>query len=158
MNCDFSSINNIWARFYFLCFCGLHFEFVWVIFFMTDWLEFRLWVFWQPFWTGILYFGFRLQISEVPDWAFALLNSLDINLLVKWNRIQSAQYTYWLVSLLTQCCITIRDDSPTFNQHWFNVLCLNRIATVILIVAFKRFQLSIPITHSSGLPQEHKNV
>ena len=53
--CDFSSNNNI---------CGSHFKFCWEIFIMTDWLEFRTWVFWQPFWTEIL--DFRLQISEVP--------------------------------------------------------------------------------------------
>ena len=64
----------------------------------------------------------------------------------KWNRTQGAQYPHWLVSLLTWCCITIRDASPTLKQHWFNVLCLNRIATVILIVSFKRFHLSIPNT------------
>ena len=47
----------------FMSFCGGHFEFGWVIFIMTDWLEFRVWVFWQPFWTVIL--DIRLQISEV---------------------------------------------------------------------------------------------
>ena len=41
-----------------MSFCGGHFEFGWVIFIMTDWLEFRVWVFWQPFWTS----DFTLQI------------------------------------------------------------------------------------------------
>ena len=47
-----------------MSFCGGHFEFGLVIFIMTDWLEFR--VFWKPFWTVILDFGFQAQISEVP--------------------------------------------------------------------------------------------
>ena len=148
MNCDFSSNNNIWARFY---------EFLW-------------WPFW--IWLGYFYYDrlidisrlsflaailncnsdFRFQISEVPteilqfsidirrgsrggrrwrrptlfcpkflkksplNWPkktwerapeatvpppFQILDlPLDIYLLVKWNSIQGAQYTHWLVSLL----------------------------------------------------------
>ena len=55
MNCGFLSNKNFWARFLWQTL-----EFCWVIFIMTDWLEFRVWVFWQPFWTRI----FRLRISD----------------------------------------------------------------------------------------------
>ena len=48
-----------------MSFRGGHFEFGRVIFIMTDWFEFRVWVFWQAFWTVILDFGFHAQISEV---------------------------------------------------------------------------------------------
>ena len=34
LNCDFSSNNNVWTKFY--EFFGGHFEFRWVIFIMTD--------------------------------------------------------------------------------------------------------------------------
>ena len=61
MNCDFSSNSNVWAEFY--DFFDDHYEFCWVIFIMTDWLEFCFWVFGQPFWIGILHF--RLQILEM---------------------------------------------------------------------------------------------
>ena len=65
-NCYFSSNTNVWTKF---CdFFGDHFKFCWVIFIMTDWLEFCLWFFWQPFWI-------RHQISNrSPHWAFVLLN------------------------------------------------------------------------------------
>ena len=123
-----------------MSFCGGHFEFCWVIFIMTYWLEFRVCVFWQPFWTGILDFGFQDFKLQKSPLSFCTFKYIYIYLFVKWNRIQSAQYTHLLVSLLTLCCITIRDASPTSKQRWFNVLCVTRVATVILIVTFKRFK------------------
>ena len=113
----------------FMSFCGCHFEFGWVIFIMTDCLEFRVWVFWQPFWTVISDFGLQASNFRSPHWAFVVLDRY-IYLFVKWNRIQGSQYTHWLVSLLIWCCITIRDARPTLKQHWFNALCLKRIETV----------------------------
>ena len=116
MNCDFSSNNNIWARFY---------EFLW-------------WPYW--IWLGYFYYDrligisrksfleailncvisdFRLQISVVPTELLQFQILLDIYLFVKCNRIQGAQYTYWFVSLLIWCYIIIRDASPTLKQHWF---------------------------------------
>ena len=138
MNCDFSSNNNIWACF--MSFCVGHFKFCWVIFIMTDWWKFCVLVLWQPFWTVTE----QTSNFRSPHWDFALLNRYIFVYQIESHS--ECQYTHRLVSLLTYCCITIRDASPTLKQHWFNVLCLNRIATVILIVAFKRFQLCIPNT------------
>ena len=84
-----------------MSFCGGHFEFCWVIFLLQiDWIS-RM-----SFSAAILNCNFRLQtsnfrlqISEVPTELFHL--EIDTYLFVKWNRIQSAQYTHRRVSLLT---------------------------------------------------------
>ena len=57
-----------------MSFCGGHFEFSSVIFIMTDWLSFRVWIFWQPFWTIILDFGLQAANFRSPYWAFAVLS------------------------------------------------------------------------------------
>ena len=61
-----------------MSFCGGHFEFGWVIVIMTDWLEFRVSVFWQPSWTVILDFGLQAANFRSPHWAFAVLNIYNI--------------------------------------------------------------------------------
>ena len=58
----------------FLSFCDGPFEFGWVIFIMTDWLKFRVRVFWQPFWTVILDFGLQALNFRSSHRAFAVLN------------------------------------------------------------------------------------
>ena len=77
-NCDFSSNNYVWTRFYdFLSaivnFVGL------ILLWKIDWNLVHGFC-WQPFWIGILDFrlkssDFRLRISEIgsPHWAFVLL-------------------------------------------------------------------------------------
>ena len=57
-NCDFSSNNNVWTKFY--DFFGDHFKFCWVIFIMTDRLEFR-----WGFLAAILNWNFSHQISNL---------------------------------------------------------------------------------------------
>ena len=58
---------------------------------MTDWLQFRVWVFWQPFWTVLL--DFRLQFSEVRRFQLSIPNTqfwfnngpLSATLTSNWN-------------------------------------------------------------------------
>ena len=57
-----------------MSFCGGHYEFGWVTFIMTDWLAFRVQIFWQPFWSVILDFGLQAANYRSPHWAFAVLN------------------------------------------------------------------------------------
>ena len=119
MNCDFSSNNNIWARF------------LW-------------WPFW--IWLGYLYYdrligisrmsflaaicNFRLRISgsnfRSPSWAFAV-----------YIFCQMESHSGCTIHTLTCLCrFNVVSLSATLaqhwlKQHWFNVLCLKRIATVI---------------------------
>ena len=78
----------------FMSFCGGHFEFCWV----DRLIGISPMIFWQPFWTEILDFGFQTSNFRSPHWAFALLNIYYICLS---NRIAFRVPTHWLVSLLT---------------------------------------------------------
>ena len=121
MNCDFSSNNNIWAGLY---------EFLW-----------------RPFWILLGYFDYdRLTGMSRMSFLAAILNR-NFRLRTSDFKFQTSPLSFCTFDLsLCWLNITIRDASPTLKQHWFNVLCLKRIATVILTVAFKRFQLSISNT------------
>ena len=139
MNFAFSSNNNIWARFY---------EFLWWPFWI--WLGYFYYdrligILRLSFLTAILNCYFRLRTSGwnfiSPHWAFAILNRYIFVCLME-SHSGCTVHTLTCLSV-DLCCITIRDASPTLKQHWFNVLRLKRIATVILFVAFERFQLSI---------------
>ena len=138
MNFDFSSNNNIWARFY---------EFLW-----------------RPFWIWLGYFYYDRLIGILRFWS--PLSFLNRYIFVCLMESHSGCTVHTLTCLSVDlCCITIRDASPALKQHWFNVLRLKRIATVFLFVAFERFQLSIPNTQywfntgpPSATPAQNWNI
>ena len=41
-----------------------------------------------------------------------------------WSLRTTNQLTRYLLPMLVKCWPTVFDAVPTFNQHWFNVLCL----------------------------------
>ena len=81
---------------------------------------------------------------------FAYLNTWLINNRL-YIRLKLAGFSHILTEFMdaqrrTALIFVTQDVGCALIQHCFKVLCLNKIATVILIVAFKRFQLSIPNT------------
>ena len=140
INCDFSSNNNIWAWFY---------EFLWLSFWiLLGYFHYDrlIGISRTSFLAAILNWNFRLQTLNFrsPHWAYALLNRYIFVFQMESHSVCPVH---------TSTCVSVDlmlyhypRRQPNKKKHWFNVLCLYRIATVILIKAFQRFQPSIPNT------------
>ena len=124
MNCDFSSNNNILARFLWWPFWIL------LVYFYYNRLAFRVWVFWQPFWTVILDFGLQTANFRRPHWAFAVLNK-------KWNksgfrpplctyRINWARSFKWIyICLSNRITFRVHSTHIDLSLCWFNGVSLS---------------------------------
>ena len=108
-------------------FFGVHSEFCWVIFIISNWLEFWLpvCVFWQPFWIGILDFWFLTSWFNTVSLSVTLakhcvdvLCLMELQLLVQsvaFERFYCPCQRANVSSMLGHC----RDAVPAWNIVWY---------------------------------------